>query len=445
MKEYELESYEIRLHTMSPGIIVLNRKFIPHSPWGPFIYGVVPYAFKVAEILSKDAKFCGFILYNRQESNTEPQLLESSVFDMQAIEVVFNFRMDCESLQSIFEFAAMNLFKTWQRTAITNGDIKKLLPIIYYQTNVLLPFCPTNLPIIVTHHAPFAEHVCSVLGEELACKAFGNGTGKLQHLKIKQAMGIHHMKAHSNISAIELSFIQSRYLMHKGLPKERIYHLFPPLEIPQDSKSNIVDIIPEEIMNFLDSSGNSLIICSAVARLDEFKNIELLIQATTHLLKNGYEIRILILGGISGTDQEREFLKSTIPPHLQKYFLFHPKIKRNFLLSLFAFLSQKGLFVCPSRYETCGFTPLESISQGLCTVVADSEDSVEVASIVPKNYRFQPSIDGLCTCICDYYTNRHKLASHYLSTSIAEKVTNKRFETDFKEFWNRLSLSSFSI
>ena len=117
-------------------------------------------------------------------------------------------------------------------------------------------------------------------------------------------------------------------------------------------------------------------------------------QAALRLLKSGLDLRVLIIGG-PPRDGERRRLERLVDAGLAHRFCFAPRVSREDLARLLDDLAGRGLFVCPSRYETCGLTPLEAAARGVCTLVADTPDRVEAASLVPPRQRFAPTVEGL--------------------------------------------------
>ena len=145
------------------GIIVLNGNFAPAAAAGPLKYGAVAYALRVAEALDRLADcWPDSSLYRRNERLHRPRLEPVSFLGYPALELGFHFAMDRRVLTAAVEDARLRL------------DRGRL----YYQTNVLLPFHPPGRPFVVTHHAPFVDHVVEVMGPRLAAEAFGAGSAR---------------------------------------------------------------------------------------------------------------------------------------------------------------------------------------------------------------------------------------------------------------------------
>ena len=290
---------------MLPTIIVLNRNFAPASAAGPFKYGVVSYALNAADALKHEGLLAGFVLYRRDERLYMPQVQPTHLLGHPAIELGFHFRMSNDVVRTALEMAF---------TALGGG-------LIYYQTNVLLPFHPQRQPFVVTHHAPFADHVVKATGVPLAQEAFGAGRDKLEHLRRSQRRGINYMAQHGG-SALEISSIQANYLQQHGIKRTRISKIYPPLELNSsrtaDSKTSA------RLRRFISEAGHQLILCTACARLDAFKNVELLVQTAMHLMESGLALRVLVIGG-TPKDEQRRRLRVSVGARLADRLLLCPQ------------------------------------------------------------------------------------------------------------------------
>ncbi len=106
------------------------------------------YALRAAEALRRPGLLAGFLLYRRDEGLDRPRLGPVPLLGYPALQLGFHFGMDREVLGAALEAA---------RARLGGGRL-------YYQTNVLLPFHPPGRPLVVTHHAPFVDHVVEVMG-----------------------------------------------------------------------------------------------------------------------------------------------------------------------------------------------------------------------------------------------------------------------------------------
>ena len=360
------------------GIIVLNGNFVPASAAGPFKYGAVGYALRAAEALRRPGLLAGFLLYRRDEGLDRPRLDPVPLLGYPALQLGFHFGMDRQVLGAALEAA---------RARLGGGRL-------YYQTNVLLPFHPPGRPLVVTHHAPFVDHVVEVMGPRLAEEAFGAGRAKLEHLRVNQRLGLKHL-ARSRGAAVEISSIQAEYLRAHGVEGRFIHRIHPPLE------SDAVNGLSGEgarLRSFIARGGPRLVLCTACSRLDAFKNVELFVRAAVGLARSGLDLRALVIGG-PPDDAQRRRLQGLVDAGLAHRFRFSPRVSRDDLAHLLDDLAGRGLFVCPSRYETCGLTPLEAAARGVCTLVADTPDRVEAAMLVPPRHRFPPTAEGLADAV----------------------------------------------
>ncbi|MBJ3592569.1 glycosyltransferase [Salmonella enterica subsp. enterica serovar Saintpaul] len=126
---------------------------------------------------------------------------------------------------------------------------------------------------------------------------------------------------------------------------------------------------------------------TAVARLDYFKNVEMFLQASVKLAETNQSIKILIIGDNQDYDERRENMHNMIPLALKDRCIIHPKLSPIELSSVFTALKKRGVFVCTSRYETLGITPLEAAISGIYTLMP-ALDSVEASLYFKDEDRF---------------------------------------------------------
>ena len=396
---------------------MLNANFAPASAAGPFKYGAVAYALKAAEALDRQGLLAGFLLYRRDERLDRPRLEPVSLLGYPALQLGFHFDMDRQVLTAAVEGA---------RARLNRGRL-------YYQTNVLLPFHPPGQPFVVTHHAPFVDHVVEVMGPRLAEEAFGAGREKLEHLRDSQRLGLDCL-VRSRGSAVEISSIQADYLRAHGVEPRFIHRIYPPLE---SSAVNGLSREGARLRSFIARGGPGLVLCTACSRLDAFKNVELFVQAALRLLKSGLDLRVLIIGG-PPRDGERRRLERLVDEGLAHRFRFAPRVPRDDLARVLDDLAGRGLFVCPSRYETCGLTPLEAAARGVCTLVADTPDRVEAAMLVPPRHRFAPTVEGLGAAVRRVTSDGRVLVDDGVLVESA-RAGSRAFDELFIAAWRRLT------
>lgn len=419
-----------------PGIVVLNANFVPYSLTGPFRYGATYYAFEVAKHLSQSHSFLGFILYKRDESLNKPYVKLRDILGFNAIEMGFHYGFDPARMKVILSQAAETLKEAalWRSC---NGD-SKTKPIFYYQTNALLVFHPEAYPYVVTHHAPFTDQVVRAMGMAHAVEGFGGGEAKLVHLKKMQQAGLAMMRYHRIGVAVELSKIQTRYLLDRRIPNARIFRVSPPVK-DHSTFCQTGNGVFQQIREFTDRHARSLPLITAMARLDRFKNVALLVDASVDLMKMGFPLATIIVGGISWEDPDRQRILEGIPSRFRPEFLFLPRLARDVMIKVFRDLVGKALFVCTSRYETCGFTPLEAACAGLAAIVPNDCNHVEAASFFPESYRFEPNLEGLKRSIETFYSNRDWLdiGQDFLNGGGSDGFNG--FASDFLKVWSHLS------
>ena len=61
------------------------------------------------------------------------------------------------------------------------------------------------------------------------------------------------------------------------------------------------------------------------------------------------------------------------------------------IMAFFKAARGKGIFVCPSRFETLGITPLEAALSGVTTLISDARE-VEASQYYPARNRFRANI-----------------------------------------------------
>lgn len=365
--------------TLMLGVLVINRRFMPNTDAGPFGFGVVAHTVSVLRILEEEDSFAGFLLYERDETVSEPHIETTSVLGRRAMVLRFHFSMAPEAVSRAIDACV---------TRLMAGDQRQAPPLLYYQTNVMLPFHPRSYGLAVTHHAPFVSHLIESVGREVAVEAFGGGRSKLDHLALVQEWGLAALRFHDRSTAIELSGIQQAYLIRRGISADRAVRVLPPVTIATKADTG-------RARELLSGFGTSTVLLTAVARLDGFKNVQLLVRAACELMRAGANVRVVVVGGTDGDDGQRRELAHLVSPECRDRFRFAPRLARAELAGLFDLLCRRGIFVCTSRYETCGLTPLEAVARGMRAIVPDAPSQVEVSSLLPRQNRYAPNVSGL--------------------------------------------------
>lgn len=103
-------------------------------------------------------------------------------------------------------------------------------------------------------------------------------------------------------------------------------------------------------------------------KLDANKNISSAILAVQALLKNGLDIKFIIIGKDTGNHKQK--LKKLIHPSFKERIVFHPHLPKEELKRLFR---QCKLFLMPSFRESFGLVYAEALSQGLPVIYSRNE------------------------------------------------------------------------
>lgn len=354
-------------------VFVLNERFTPPSPTGPFEYGVVNFVLSATQALKSPDRECRFILYRRDESALRAETRKCQFLHYEAVEMRFHFRMPELEIRQAFESA----FRL-----VTHPNCESIL---YHQSAALFPYSPKGIPATITHHSPFVEDFEKIYGPELAQEAFRGGAEKVRHLRRLQENAIRHLKEVPGTCAVEFSQLQKRLLLQYGVPETKVILLSPPTPI-SDVSNGVKDI--ERVL----LEKNEPLLLFAAARLDAFKNPELFIDACKRLLNQGKSFQVLLIGD---TGQSRFDISEVY----RERFHFLPRLGRDTLFSLVKNLKRRTTFVCTSRYETFGYTPIEISQLGIPTLVPELPNSVELTRWIDPLYLYSYSAKGLAKAI----------------------------------------------
>ncbi|BBX97177.1 glycosyltransferase family protein [Mycobacterium lacus] len=102
------------------------------------------------------------------------------------------------------------------------------------------------------------------------------------------------------------SQLQRDYLLRNGIDSARIRPVRPPISVPATAESRL----PKPLFRFI--AGAEILVFTAAARLDYFKNVELLIDTGIHALEKNIPVRVLIVGGNEYDDARQAYLLSRI-------------------------------------------------------------------------------------------------------------------------------------
>jgi glycosyltransferase involved in cell wall biosynthesis len=222
-------------------------------------------------------------------------------------------------------------------------------------------------------------------------------------------------------------------LVKAGVRKDIIKAICPPIlcaDVPEGRLGPALD-------RFLTLDADELILISNVARIDYFKNLDLLVDAAIDLLCKGTPLRVLVTGGGAGDADKRHALRRSIPEAFRARILITEKLDQASMLALFERVRGRGMFVCTSRYETLGITPLEAALSGVCTLSPDL-DCVEFSRYFPQEYRYPYSVLGLAGKVAEAraggWFRNDRLCDH-----LSERISRRLFEETFMARWKEMS------
>ncbi|KAG8156890.1 hypothetical protein KVR01_013303 [Diaporthe batatas] len=356
-----------------PGVVVLNKRYFSRDPLVTAKVGASSFTFAVLRVLLDQNILSGVVLYCRDEQLATPHCeVEEDWNGAIIVTMYFNFKMD--KLQ-----IATGLQKAFRLASTKNATPSH--PIVYYQTDTLLHYHPEGYRFCVTHHGPFASHFAQEYSLDLARLSFGGSQDKAATLCQQQRLGIQRLLQDNQGTVLAHSRLQQRILENAGLNTNRFNYLHPPIGVPP---CNDPTILPTAMQHFI--HGADLVLLTAVARLDYFKNVELTIQAGLELLKAGTPVRVLVVGDPEADSSRRRALLEPVSADLHAHFMVAPRLPKDKLYALFRAVRRSGVFLCTSRYETLGITPLEAAAAGVATLVTETPN-VEALAFVPAGCR----------------------------------------------------------
>ncbi|KAJ8070613.1 hypothetical protein OCU04_000986 [Sclerotinia nivalis] len=419
------------LDKMLPAILVLNYRYYPSSTNSAAKVGATAFALQVVRVLEDAGLFGGVILYDRQDHLVAPVVQLMTKDSTPCVKLSFNFSMNTVQVRYALYASTALLVATFSES---------LPPMLYYQTDTLLRYHPKRLPYCVTHHGPFYGDFTRHFTRDLAAIAYGS-ENKASHLEATQEEGLRHLKASDRAYVLQHSNKQGEYLMERGIDAMRIRALNPPIhsmKIYSHHKAGNV----EELTSF--SSSKRTLIFTAVARLDYFKNVELLIDSAVSLLDRGKFVRLLVVGGEGTSDIASPRLLARVPQKHNAHVKITSKIPKDDMYALFEYVQTHGIFVCTSRYETLGITPLEAALSGVTTLMPDC-DLVEASRYFPSSYRFDPTVFGLSQVLEDFLRQGLGDSGLELQRFINSFISEERFVYDLLTAWSEFSQHALKV
>lgn len=416
---------------MLPAILVMNYRYYPSSTNSAAKVGATAFALQVIRVLEDAGLFGGVILYDRQDHLVAPVVQLMTKDSTPCVKLSFSFSMNTVQVRYALYASTALLVATFSES---------LTPMLYYQTDTLLRYHPKRLPYCVTHHGPFYGDFTRHFTRDLAAIAYGS-ENKASHLEATQEEGLRHLKASDRAYVLQHSNKQGEYLMERGIDAMRIRAVNPPIHSMKIySQHKMGDV--EKLTSF--SSSKRTLIFTAVARLDYFKNVELLIDSAVSLLDRGRSVRLLIVGGEGILDIASSRLLARVPQKHIAHVKITSKIPKDDMYALFEYVQTHGIFVCTSRYETLGITPLEAALSGVTTLMPDC-NLVEASRYFPPSYRFDPTVFGLAQVLEDFLRRGLEKSGAELQRFINSLISEERFVYDLLTAWSEFSQHALKV
>ncbi|MDR3191412.1 MAG: glycosyltransferase [Lactobacillaceae bacterium] len=398
-------------------IICLNYKYFPDSNNVANVVGASSFTLNIIDCLQKYQTLGGIILYKRDETIQTPTIEARPSANCPVLILHFNFGMEHAAVQTAI-LSAVQTIKSKQQLTLD--------PIVYYQTDTLLKYHPTQIPSFITHHGPFARDFIEHYSLTGAVKAYGS-KAKVEHLMTSQAEGLVSLKAQQNAYVLQHSRLQKDCLIEYGLAASRIFKMVPPIIVPSVETPKV----RAEIADFAEADPATLFLISTVARLDYFKNLDLLVEAAVALRQQQLPVKVIIAGDALENEVNRHELLKRIPAEFQADFLICERLPKDELYSLFALMKQRAIFVCTSRYETLAITPLEAALLGVYTIVPNLPQ-VEVASYMGIEEKFTYSLADLTALLLDCYQTKLYQRDYQL-VHVQQQLDKRLFERSFMD------------
>ncbi|RMJ01888.1 hypothetical protein CDV36_015582 [Fusarium kuroshium] len=411
--------------TLAPGIVVLNQKYFPAAERSAAQVGSSSFTFSVLKVLSEADILSGIVLYRRDEDLTAASYhAEGRWNGIPVVTVHFHFRMSRLIIASVLE-GAFNLS--------LNQTSHMSAPIVYYQTDTLLPYHPTGSKFCVTHHGPLVSHFVGQFSLKAAQLAFGGDPEKVAVLFRQQREGHRRLLMDKRGTVLVHSRLQQQILEHEGLEPSRFQVLRPPVGVPRCRER--VDL-SQQIKEFVESS--QMLLFTAVARVDYFKNVDLLVETCLALIARGRPARLLVIGDPENDSTRRQALLASVPADKRKSFLVLPRFPKDHLYTLFALVRSKAIFLCPSRYETLGITPLEAAACGVTTFITESPN-IGALAFLPPRCRVGSDAESIADSVEDAYQDGIQKSSAIIETYVRKRTSLEGFRQDLLNAWAKMS------
>ncbi|KAF5026591.1 hypothetical protein F66182_1317 [Fusarium sp. NRRL 66182] len=411
--------------TLAPGIVVLNRKYFPATERSASPVGSTSFALSVLKALYEVDVLSGIVLYCRDENLVRARYDVGDEWNgIPIVTVHFHFRMSHNSIASILKDAFI-----WS----LQKENQPMAPIIYYQTDTLIAYHPQGLKFCVTHHGPLVAHFVGQFSIEAARLAFGGEPDKVETLLHQQSRGIRRLLLDHEGTVLVHSKLQRRILENYGVESGRFRSLRPPIGVPKSLKH---PILSRQLQDFI--QGSQCLVFTAVARLDYFKNVDLLVESCLLLLSRGKSTRLLVIGDPEEDSSHRQALLASVPADKRDNFLILPSFAKDHLYALFTIIRSKGIFICTSRYETLGITPLEAAACGVTTFIAD-RPNIEALSFLPPKFHIDPDPESIASSVERTYNEGLQGHSETVKEYVRSRTSLEGFCGDLLHAWVDMS------
>ncbi|MCC6364911.1 MAG: glycosyltransferase [Bryobacterales bacterium] len=400
-------------------VLTINRKFVSDSEDASHAVGAIGFVRSAARRLAELDRFDGFLVYARDEGASCPSMVHTRAFGFPAVQLRFHFRMPREVMQDALASAVGVLSRSGRRQS---PRFCRAVPIVYHQSNTLLPFQPHSWPFLVTHHGPFASEVCRIFGRKFAVEAFRGGESKLEHLIRSQAAGLRVLRCASHAAALELSAVQEKCLLTLGVQRSRVFRISPPFHDAGDGNGRA------EIEGQADDGHRDKCVrlVSAVARADSFKNLSQLVASANGLVESGMLVRLAIFAGREQDERSRTELFHMVSARLKPNTTISVGLSHERLMQYLTAHRATSIFVCTSAYETFGITPLEAMLAGMVTVVPDDAARIGIVDYAPSEFRYPPTLEGLMGRLKSLIERQDLAATGLRQRRFAQEVMRSR-------------------
>ncbi|KPM42656.1 hypothetical protein AK830_g3880 [Neonectria ditissima] len=411
--------------SLAKGIVVLNENYFPAVERSAAQVGSSSFTFSVLKVLSEANILLGIVLYSRDEALTTAYYhVERRWNGVPVVTVHFHFRMSHRMIASALK-GAFDLS--------LNHKSRLSAPIVYYQTDTLLPYHPADTKFCVTHHGPLVSHFVGQFSVEAAQLAFGGDSEKVAVLLRQQREGHRRLLVDKRGTVLAHSKLQQQILEHEGIEPSRFQALRPPVGVPR-CRERVV--LSQQIKQFVGSS--QILLVTAVARLDYFKNVDLLVETCLALIARGRHARLLVIGDPESDSTRRQALLASVPVDKRSNFLILPRLPKDHLYTLFALVRSRGIFICPSRYETLGITPLEAAASGVTTFITETPN-IGALAFLPPRCRVSYDAESIATSVEDAYRNGIQKCSAMIKTYVRKRTSLEGFRKDLLHAWAEMS------